>query len=179
MKKLLFILLALASSYTYAETPAKVSPTDAILELVVEKAKLYSDKGEMVISKGVDFVMAQAEPTVKEYITWGIISHIIDASVSIGIFMLCALSVLCFNIIWPRQLWVAGEGYGDDGHPTRWFFVCILSCILLVISFIGATVGPPSNKPSGIEHAKLAAQAYYAPRVYIIEQTAEFIKNKK
>ena len=29
------------------------------------------------------------------------------------------------------------------------------------------------------EHAKLAAQAYYAPRVYIIEQTAEFIKNKK
>jgi hypothetical protein len=173
MKKLLFILLALASSYTYAETPAKVSPTDALLELVVEKARLYSDKGEMVISKGVDFVMAQAEPTVKEFITWRIISHTIDALPSIAFCVISGMSLLVFNFIWPRDLW------GSD-FPTRWCVVCVISVIFFIIGFFGVFVGPPERGgTSAITDLKLAAQAYYAPRVYIIEQTAEFIKKNK
>ena len=174
MKKLLFILLALASSYTYAETPAKVSPTDALLQLVVEKAKLYSDKGEMVISKGVDFVMEQAEPTVKEFITWRIISHLVDGVVVISIMILGGLSVLCLNIIWPRQLWEPG----CDGNPTRWFFVCLFSVVFFLIGTFGTLIGSPRGT-SSIEDLKLAAQAYFAPRVYIVEQTAEFIKQSK
>ena len=176
----------LSASISYGQEAKKeVKPTDALIELIVEKAKLYSDKGEMVITKGVDFVMEQAKPTVKEFLTWRIISHVVDGIVYVGFLFIGCMSILCLNIIWPRKLFYDADAdkaecngayHRKDEWPTRWSYILVVSCILTLIGFCGTFIG---GKTSSIEDFKLAAEAYCAPRVYIIEQTAEWVKSHK
>lgn len=173
---LMFCLLPVLGISQEAQ-PVKPKPSEEFMSFIVEKAKLYTEKGEMAISKSVDFAMKEAAPTADQFIKWRIISHIIDALPSLMFFTVSFSSIVLFNFILKKPLW---NSEGSNDHPTKFGIVLFISCIFLFISFFGVFINSPSPRgTSAIQDLKLATQAAVAPRIYIIEQVTEFIKDHK
>jgi hypothetical protein len=143
-----------AAEETKQQTP---STKDAFMSLVLEKAKSYSDKAESAISKGVDVVLEQAPIIVKEYLEW----NFFKAAVNAVLFCLLILIGLIFFF-----LFISGKIVIDGfGEYVIGFFCFVVAVILIALPL----------RESVMEMIKIKV----APRVYLIESTYDYVKNRK
>lgn len=171
MKNLLsYLFLLLFNISVFGAEEQKVDYQDKFLQLVYDKSVKYSDAGENAIAKAVDVISEEAEPTLREYIKWSIISHLWDGlpwifSLGIGVIILAFLP------------------YSKLQDPicaglNRTTSIFIFSLSLVFFGFTGTFLtGPDPDDTSALTDIKMATLAYSAPRIYIINNVAEFIKD--
>ncbi len=104
----------------------------------------------------VDFSAEQIPLLVKEVITWGIVEHMFYATACLITVIFLLLAIRFFMNKFRQNI---------SGDPFGWgmgiFLLSVLSC--------GACVGITSN-------VTLAAKAYFAPRLYLIDWVIEKTK---
>lgn len=159
LKHLCLALALLFPSFAFAaeaEVKPVVSPQDALLTFVLDKAKSYSGTIESAISKAVDVAKEEAPALVKEYLTW--------KAWEAGIYGFAPIPFLIFFVL------IAGYGWNhvNDGE-SAWIFVSTLfGSIGVVVSFAITAVN--------VHYIMDFIQIQVAPRIYIVEQAIHLIK---
>lgn len=171
------LLICVTSSLFSAESTTKeVAPAapvsskaletrDAFLAFAFEKAKSYTDKAEMAVSKAVDAVGEEAPAAMKEFLVWRAWMHGVK-----GCFPLMVLCLGLFLFIKQWPLWELG-GYNDDLVKGT-----TLNIILSIVGLISSLISTLLFLVSGAGHIMSFIQVTVAPRVYIIEQVMGMFK---
>jgi len=144
--------------------------SDKFMALLYEKAVDYTGKGEVAVEKTIEFLSEQAAPTMEEYIKWSIIGHLWDGAPFI-IILILSVPVLIGFWRWAKLNFISGS-VNIQGVSVY------TSAIALVVGFSGTFVGGP-NSTSAMTDLKLATQAYYSPRIYIMHQLNEYMKDSR
>ena len=178
IKLLSVLIFALFTSVINAQTVEKQKVENnsdyskAFMQLLYEKSVKYSDKAETAVDKTVDLVMKEAEPTFREYITWAIIDHSISAAISIGMFFIGLLGLSILFFVKRGESWMF-----MDEVPTC---ICAAFAVMTFIGLISTIAGLPNpNSLSGIDHLKLSIKASVSPRIYVIGEFTDFIKQQR
>jgi len=117
------------------------------------QAKLVSYFGSLdnALDKTMDFTTEQAPLVVQDIITWGIFSSLLGVG-------LCLLSMIGARILMKK---VTEQVRDEDKLPIRFIYYVFLS-IPIIIS---------------IYHLEIASKAFFAPRLYVLEQIKNFATN--
>lgn len=172
-----------------SQTPAAVVQTttnwnDKLMQLFYDKAVQYSGTAESAVGKAVevtgegiekaaDFVMKEAEPTFREYITWSIIKHLSDGLPWICINAIAFVAAIVSIKKTNAEIDPSPYPYGMFKNIDIWFLVACLSTIAFIISSFGVWIGYEQNALADIRDA---AQAYFAPRIYFLKDASEYIQ---
>ena len=147
-----------------APAPTEVNYKDAFLSLVLRKAEKYSDKAEVAIGKAVDIASEEAPILLKEYIGWKLAASIsyIVLPFLFAVFFWILLAVCKGKAEWSRD---------DSPANASAFFVCA--------SWVGGIVSSIAFIVATIVNTATILQLIITPRVYIIEQAIELIKQHR
>ena len=146
-----------------AAAPQKSSPPslsqtrDAFLAFALDKAKGYTDKAEIAVSKAVDVVSQEAPLAAAEFLRWRAWMHAIKGLTPL---LLGIIGIVVFCWQWGK--WKAHGDYltsGTMGNVVATTAGGIVSLISGVV-FLAAGAG----------HVLSFVQISVAPRVYMIEQ---------
>lgn len=169
--KIITILSLLFLSPIFAEE--KVNYSEKFLGLLYNKTELYADKGEAAVSYAIDKVGQEVPLLMEEFIKWRILSHLWDGLPCI-IVSFMSINLLLF--IWWRNKDVE-EVYFKYEWPTGLGIIFIILCVVCFFSTYGVFIGPPSpNSGSSLNDIKMAFQAYYAPKIYILDAFSQYAK---
>ncbi len=149
--------------------PVKHDYGNEFLGFALEKAKLYSDKGEAAISKGVDLAIAESPGVFKEWITWRIWYHALHVAIPL---LMITIGVFAF--------WRFARKH-ESTRAEHWFGGMIVSGFYIAGSTIFAFCSilvddPPGTYPREKGHFYSLVQVVTAPRVYVIEQVVDLAK---
>lgn len=141
------------------------------MSLVVEKIRKYSTAGENAVSLAIDEVKEQTPLVVKEYLRWHLAQNLFYIVVTLG---LTIYSLFLFKRYFP--LWLQSLTESTDKHKTtevdvrqfKYGATGILSGITSVV-LVWIVL-------SHLEWYLNSLKITIAPRVYLIEQVAEFIR---
>lgn len=156
IKSIIIMILIALPIFAAEERKDTPSTKDAFMSLVLEKAKLYSDKAESAISKSVDVVIEQAPIVAKEYLEWNYFKAAVNTLFCLFVVTLGFILSYCFFYKWTI------DGFGEYIIGGILFFASVL--------FIAIPL-----KESILEMVKIKV----APRVYLIESTYDYVKNRK
>ena len=117
------------------------------------QAKLVSYFGSLdnALDKTMDFTTEQAPLVVQDIITWGIFSSLLGVG-------LCFLSMIGARILMKK---VTEQVTDEDKSLIRFIYYVFLS-IPIIIS---------------LYHLEIASKAFFAPRLYVLEQIKNFATN--
>ncbi len=146
-------------------TPKLIETRDAFLAFAFEKAKTYSEKAELAVSKAVDVVSSEAPEMLKEFLRWRACMHGLKGLAPI---VLMGLSFWMYSYSWPRFklniFWekiVKGE---------------VHNVIFGWVGLVGIFAGFITMCVVGLHHFMSFVQILVAPRIYIIEQVTNMFK---
>jgi hypothetical protein len=151
-----------------AAPSAVTARPDDLANFVLEKAKLYSEKGEAAVALAVDVLTAEAPLVVEEFLAWRFLHAIFYAIWPVMLFLIVA--PFAYGCI--RRGHAISKTRGDDYRNDRevpWF---IGGMVLSGIAFVCLlAVGI-----DGVSSLMEAVQIHVAPRVYLIEHAAALLK---
>lgn len=160
--------LAAALPIFAADTPAttKDSSTtkDVFISFVLDKAKAYTDKAEVAVSKAVDVVTAETPLLVQEFLCWRLWMHGIKFFLPVILLMLGLYLFFKYFNKWET------DTYGNkliQGRPTD-VIISIVSGVLSLVSLAGSIVN--------VSHLMLFVQVLVASRVYLVEEVIKVLR---
>ena len=117
------------------------------------QAKLVSYFGSLgnALDKTINFTTGQAPPVVQDIITWGIFNSLFGVG-------LCLLLMIGARILMKKVT----EQVRDEEKPLIRFVYYVFLSIPIIIS---------------IYHLEIASKAFFAPRLYVLEQIKNFATN--
>lgn len=140
------------------------SSKDAFISFVLDKAKTYTDKAEIAVSKAVDVVSSEAPLLVSEFLRWRVWMH--GMSFFIPFVLMCCGFFMFFNFFdrWKMQPYgdALKEGEVSDVVATVVFGALFLINVIISIVSIG--------------HLMSFVQVLVAPRVYLVEEVIKVLK---
>lgn len=147
-------------------TKNDASPTkDAFISFVLDKAKVYTDKAEVAVSKAVDVVTTEAPLLVQEFLRWRLWMH------GINTFLPIAFLILGFHLFFKQFSKWKMDQYENrlvEGTPAN-VIATVLSGILTLASLIVSIA-------VSLDHFTRFIQVLVAPRVYLVEEVIKVLK---
>lgn len=131
-----------------SDTKKPTDSKDQVISFILQKAEKYSEKGEQALGKAVDFVMAETPIVVQEFLMW----RFWENAIKFGIAMLFVFGFTALGIFIVVKIY--------EALPFAMFLFGMACGIFLL------------NLNSGLDALKIKV----APRVYLIEEAANFIK---
>jgi len=156
-----------------AAPSSKITETrDAFLAFALEKAKTYTDKAEVAVSKAVDVVGEEAPVAMKEFLIWRAWMHGIKA-ISPVVVLTFGLFLFFGNILkWTTTEIRPGSYHSETilvKGTEKEVILTVLGGVLSLSGLVSFCVLSISNIMSFI-------QVIVAPRIYIIEQVMGMFK---
>lgn len=149
-----------------ATTKNDASPTkDVFISFVLDKAKVYTDKAEVAVSKAVDVVTTEAPRLVQEFLRWRLWMHGISTFLPVG------LLILGFYLFFKHFGKWKMDAYGNhlvEGTPAN-VIATVLSGVLTLASLIISIA-------ISLDHLMRFIQVLVAPRVYLVEEVIKVLK---
>ena len=145
-----YTLLTLITLLLINPLSAESDTNNRFLDILYDKTLQYAEAGESAIGKTIDVTMAE------EFIKWRIVSHIWDSVPVIILFI-----ALVFIFVWRFRI-----GSKDSWYSEANCIMAAISGILLLPSAILLM--------SASNNLKMAFQAYYAPKIYILDALAQY-----
>lgn len=145
-------ILSLAFSVLHAEEakPQRDYKEEA-LSLIIDKARQYSEAGEMAVGKAIDLAQQEAPEVIKEYLTWKFIEAAwIPACMLFVAACLAGVFFYCFK-----------QEYKYDGHHISMVFSVTFGIMALIV--FACNIMKP-------------VQIAVAPRVYLMDQVISVLK---
>lgn len=116
---------------------------------------------ENAVEKTMDFTVEQAPLVVQDIITWGIVSSLITVALLI-------LLIVVSRFLIKKLVAIVVEGVQEEDKKFAavaiWGIYCVLAAIPTTIS---------------IQESLTAAKAYFAPRLYVLEEIKDFVNDSK
>lgn len=172
----LFVIIAglfpsalVAAGGNAAETVVEAAPPpDDLANFVLEKAKLYSEKGEAAMSVAVDVMVREAPAVVTEFLVWGWWKNIwVLPAVLLPIPLLIRFGIGRISVSRAIEK-EAGERYHNDGEVPQY--------ILGAVSFVTSAILTIAVCAEGIPAALTCVQIAVAPRIYLLEHAAALLR---
>lgn len=137
--------------------------------LVLEKLKKYSAVGENAIAKAVDEVKEQFPLVVKEYLAWHLAQNVFYIVITLG--GLIASVVICYRTFpkWLQSLTEPTDKYKTTETDVKQFKFGSIGIMSLISSGIITWI-----VLSHLEWYLNSLKIVIAPRVYLLEQVAQF-----
>lgn len=139
---------------------SKTDYKDAFLNFALDKAKLYSEKGEAAVEKAVDTAMKEAPILANEYLKWKFLENSIKFAIPATIGFL-SLILCCFYIFRANKYGWESDDFFSFNCLMVFVFGLVILVTFLVIDF---------------DNLYTAIQIQVAPRVYILEQVLHMVK---
>jgi hypothetical protein len=110
-----------------------------------------------------DFASKEIPPFINEFLQWKFIEAGIYSGCWALIFLICFVAGI-FVIKWKKQI---GRAFSNtDGITIFFFFFWLSFCIILIATFV----------PVFLSNILTMVQIHVAPKVYLIEQAANYLK---